>query len=344
MSRSATARLKVNPPLGRMPVLQFLRPNELQIDPAYQRSIESSESQALIRRIAMFWNWDLCQPLVVGRRGDGGLYVIDGQHRLEAARLRGDIDQLPGVVGDYATAADEAASFVHLNQQRRPLSAIDLFKAALASEDTEAKAIMAALEAAGLSLAAHSNYTAWKPGQVCIIGGIQRSWRRSGVPATREALKVLATAFEGQVLRYAGSIWPGIVAVCAEAMRQGQEELSPGGFATLTAKLGAKGQEGLRKAILARAALNPDLGQSEAARKIVAELHWPERARDIAAAPVAKATDAKRDFVFKPDGKGDGVAGIGDGMAWCDQCEMRVTEGQATGCKSRWCSLRKAVH
>lgn len=344
MSRPATARLKVNPPLGRMPVLQFLRPSELQIDPAYQRSIESSESQALIRRIAMFWNWDLCQPLVVSRRADGGLYVIDGQHRLEAARLRGDIDQLPGVVGDYATAADEAASFVHLNQQRRPLGALDLFKAALASDDAEAVAIMAALDGAGLSLAAHQNYISWKPGQVCIIGGIQRTWRRDGAVVAREALKVLAAAFEGQVLRYAGTIWPGIAAVCAEALRVGQKELSPGGFATLTAKLGAKGQEGLRKAILARAALNPELGQREAARQIVAEMHWPDRAvetrRHATARPATATVPQLAPFTFKPDGKGDGPPGIGDGMAWCNQCDMRVTRAQAEGCRSRWCSLR----
>ena len=72
MARSATSRLKVNAPLGRMPVLQFMGPCELQIDAAYQRSIESGESKTLIRKIAQHWNWDLCQPLVVARRPDGG--------------------------------------------------------------------------------------------------------------------------------------------------------------------------------------------------------------------------------------------------------------------------------
>jgi hypothetical protein len=79
--------------------------------------------------------------------------VIDGQHRLAAARIRGDIDHLPAVVGSYASTADEAASFVHLNQQRRPLGKLDLFKAAVASGDTEATEIVAALDAAGLSVA-----------------------------------------------------------------------------------------------------------------------------------------------------------------------------------------------
>ena len=62
MARAATSRLKVNPPLGRMPVLQFMAPGELRIDASYQRSIESGDSKTLIRKIAQHWNWDLCQP------------------------------------------------------------------------------------------------------------------------------------------------------------------------------------------------------------------------------------------------------------------------------------------
>lgn len=225
MARAATSRLKFNPPLGRMPAPQFCRPAELRIDPAYQRSIETGPSKTLIQRIAQHWNWDLCQPLVVSRReGRHGLFVIDGQHRLEAAKLRGDIDQLPCVVVEYATAADEAASFVHLNQQRRPLGKLDVFKAAVASEDPEAVAIAAAIEAAGLAIAPHSNYTAWKPGMVSNIGGIEACWRSRGAEATRLALDVTGEALGDQVLRYAGSVFPGIAAIVADEWSRGRIE------------------------------------------------------------------------------------------------------------------------
>lgn len=230
MSRPATSRLKVNPPLGNMPALQYLLPSQLSVDPAYQRSVDNEASKTLIRKIAQFWNWDLCQPLVVSRREDGALYVIDGQHRLEAARLRGDITQLPAVVVSYADPADEAASFVQLNQQRRPLSKIDVFKAAVASGDREACEILAAIEQSGLSIAPHSNHTAWKPGMVSNIGGIERCWRSRGPVVTLAALRALGEGFAGQVLRYAGSLFPGIAAVCATEMDDGRdfpEELWP---------------------------------------------------------------------------------------------------------------------
>jgi hypothetical protein len=104
MSRPATTKLKVNPPLGSLPVLQYCSPDQLLIDESYQRSLEAANSQTLIRRIAMHWDWGLCQPLFVARRADGSLYVVDGQHRLEAAKLRGDIWQLPCVVTSFESS------------------------------------------------------------------------------------------------------------------------------------------------------------------------------------------------------------------------------------------------
>lgn len=340
MARPATSRLKVNPPLGRMPVLQFLRPEELAIDSSYQRSIESGDSQALIRRIAQHWNWDLCLPLVVARRADGALYVIDGQHRLAAARLRRDIQMLPSVVVEYASAADEAASFVHLNQQRRPLGKLDLFKAAVASGDPQACAILEAMKDAGLSVAPHLTAAAWKPGMIGNIGGIESAWRNAGPTAATEALHALATAFAGEVLRYAGTIFPGIVAVCAEECR-GREDFAPARFATFTAKLGTIGQEALRKQIVATTAERHDLGRVQAAVKVVTEVWWPDRkgiARSIAPAP-APAPVKPTPAPTPPALPVNFVAGE-DRKCWCDQCEMRVTMDQAKGCRSRWCSLK----
>lgn len=236
MSRPATSRLKVNPPLGSLPVLQYCAPDQLRIDDAYQRSLETGPSQSLIRKIAMFWNWDLCQPLVVARRSDGQLYVVDGQHRLAAAHLRRDIGQLPCIISTYETAADEAASFVALNQLRRPLSAIDLFKAAVAAEDTEALLILDCLNGADLSIAPHSNYTTWKPGMVQNVGGLRECLRGKGERVLRDALKVLAGAYPEQVLRYAGTLFPGIAHIVAnehhgltpEEIKQTEDQFMPG--------------------------------------------------------------------------------------------------------------------
>lgn len=119
---------------GSLPVLQYCTPSQLAIDPTYQRDLDRN-SLRMIDRIAREWDWGLCQPLVVASRPGGSYYVIDGQHRLEAARLRGDIEQLPCVILYPGDPADEAATFVKLNQERRPLTAFALWNGALCAGD-----------------------------------------------------------------------------------------------------------------------------------------------------------------------------------------------------------------
>lgn len=57
--------------------------NELYIDESYQRSLQNH-----VKIIARDWNPTKCDPLKINFREDGFFYVWDGQHRLEAARLR----------------------------------------------------------------------------------------------------------------------------------------------------------------------------------------------------------------------------------------------------------------
>jgi hypothetical protein len=249
MARPASARLKVNPPIGEKPALRWLRLDEIGVDYAYQRSLEAPNSQSLIRKIATFWDWSLCQPLTVAKRPGGALMMVDGQHRHAAAKLRRDIEALPCVVVAYPNAGDEAAAFVALNQQRRPLTRIDLFRAALAAEDNSCRQIVTALEKAGLSLARHSNYTAWRPGDVSNIGGIQNVWKAHGPAVVEPALQALSLAFRGAVLRYAGTIFPGIAGflVINSAARGGEQ------FERLVATLRKHDQAGWRRLIMRRA-------------------------------------------------------------------------------------------
>lgn len=211
----------MNPPAGQLPVLQYLTPGQLAIDPAYQRQLEARSSQKLIRAIAENWDWALCLPLVVTRRlgsaiDGAGLFVVDGQHRLAAAHLRGDIQVLPCVILEGATVELEASLFVRLNKQRRPISKLDEFRAAIAAGDEQACEIEDAVRRAGLKLAATTNPDAWKPGELANVGGLAQAWKSFGGRASANALEVLARAYPGEVLRFGGTIFPGLAGVIAE--------------------------------------------------------------------------------------------------------------------------------
>lgn len=346
MSRGVATRLKINPPVGRMPVLQFCAPGELRVDPAYQRSCDAGDSQTLIRRIAVNWNWDLCQPLVVSRRENSALFVIDGQHRLEAARLRGDIAQLPCVVVDCGSAAAEAASFVNLNQQRRPLSKLDLFRASIAGNDPQATAISAAMTAAGLSLAPHGNYISWKPGMVSHVGGIERSWTRDGAAIAADALMALGQGFTGQVLRYCGTIYRGIARICRDEHRA-HGSFPEERFTRFVEMLSGQSQDDWMRAINRYFAEHPEMFRAEAA-EVLLQLEWR---RDVdggkifpAAAPASRpaARTAEPESLTKGPGFGLGASDWqGDeAWVWCDQCDQRRTQGQVASCASPFCKAK----
>jgi ParB-like nuclease domain len=202
-----------NPKKGSMPVLNYMPPAMLTVDAAYQRSIDNTASQKLIIHIAKNWNWDLCQPLVVNRREDGTLAVADGQHRLTAAKMRGDIDVLPCVVCNLPDAASEAELFVQFNRNRKTLSQIDLWKASVASGDQSASEITAALHAAGMRIANTSNTRDMKPGQMTNIGSIRRCHASLGIDHLRAVLQILGEAFGSEPMPYNGTLFSGISSI-----------------------------------------------------------------------------------------------------------------------------------
>jgi hypothetical protein len=313
MARAATSRLKVNPPLGSPPTLEWRAVGDLLIDATYQREINNGSSQTLIRKIAMYWDWSLCQPLTVSRRLDGSLTIVDGQHRASAAKLRNDIPHLPCVITSYANTGDEAAAFVALNQMRRPLGALDLFKAAVAADDKEALAILKAITDAGLSIAKHRNYIAWYAGEISNIGGIRRFFRTYGEAATRTALTAMGAAWPGEVLRYCGSVFPGIAAVALDEFRL-RSDL--GQVAADLARIaGQRTQAEWRRAGESYVAVNG--GGRQEAMAIVFRAAW--RSRNSSSSIVST-----------------------DDLPWCSQCERRVAPDKTDRCTDRFCALKKA--
>ncbi|MGE5563157.1 MAG: DUF6551 family protein [Bacillota bacterium] len=281
MSRQAP-KLKCNPPIGSLPVLQFCAPEQLLIDESYQRSLEADSSQSLVRRIAAHWDWGLCQPLFVARRADGGLYVVDGQHRLAAALLRGDINQLPCVVRDFPSSDLEAAAFVALNQQRRPLTSLDLFKAAIAAGDMEATQIVQCLAEAGLALASTTNNQLMRPGQVGNVGGLQRCYRTHGQLVLTVSLKVLAKSYPQQRLRYAGSIFPGIVVVAARELDRRAD--IAGLVDSLAAFIGSAQQHEWYRRFAIALGDDPLLKRSQASERVITRAWEAHKEREAAGA------------------------------------------------------------
>lgn len=201
------------PPIGSQPTIEWIHLNRLSIDEAYQRSTENEASRRLIISIATKFDWRLCAPLVVSRRADETLTIIDGQHRWMAASQRRDIPQLPCCVFRYESTKEEARMFILANRARKPMNRLDDYFAALAAADEDALEIQQLVMESGLKVARNTSSTAWGPGEIAFTAAIANSIRKFGPAITSAILTNMAVAFPGQILRHGGAIFGGLTRI-----------------------------------------------------------------------------------------------------------------------------------
>jgi len=198
------------PPIGEPPAIQWLAIGRMAVDPSYQRSTDNRRSQQLITSIARKWDWRLCVPLLVAQR-ENGLFIIDGQHRWEGAKLRADIPFLPASVATYSSPADEAAIFVTANRARKTITNLEDFHAAVAAGDAQSIKIAQLVRAAGLSMAESTSPQAWGIGELGFTAGLRNALQREGEEAVAKALTLMGDAFRDQRLEHGGALFAAIL-------------------------------------------------------------------------------------------------------------------------------------
>jgi len=121
---------------GDKPSLEWVEKGLLSVDDSYQRA----ERLTRILALASDWSWLACGALIVVRRRDGSMVVVDGQHRWLAACRRSDINELPCCVFDETKGGtvDEAAAFIRANTNRKTVRTDELFGARVAAEQPPA--------------------------------------------------------------------------------------------------------------------------------------------------------------------------------------------------------------
>lgn len=111
----------------------MLHKNILKVDRSYQRMVADLK----VRGISAAWSWVACGAIIVGNR-NGEYWVIDGQHRVIAARNRSDITTLPCLVFETEGVSQEARGFLDVNTARKAMTSIDKFRALIAAGDETA--------------------------------------------------------------------------------------------------------------------------------------------------------------------------------------------------------------
>lgn len=348
---------QIGPQVGAPPSLEQIPVDRLQVDAAYQRATDGESSRKIITGMVREWNWSLCQPLVVARRGDGGLFILDGQHRHQGAVQRGDIPFLPCVVLSSLDHAGEASTFVALNTRRQKLTEAEVFNGMLAAGDPDAKAVQQLLAETGWTIVRHSNSASYKPGELQCAPMLVRQLKRDGEAPVRFALTVLRAAYPAITVTVAASLLKALFDVF-----QGSEPGEHGDpfttAALITAIGAARPTDWITRGLVRRERF-PGLSQigaiaecfRAAARGETPIGAIPVRARVSTPAPVPSTghpANAARPapslgaapMIRRPAEPQANPFGS-SGKGWCDQCQSLRSREHAAACGGQFCSLRR---
>jgi hypothetical protein len=175
-------------------VFMLINKHDLQVDEQYQRTETASEPK--IKSIASEWSWLACGCLIVGLRDDE-FRVIDGMHRLMAARKRDDISDLPCLVFEVDDARAEALGFLRVNTNRKPMTMREKWKGLSFVGDNVARTAAELAAQSGRKIAKHSDSTT-----ISCVSAVMRCVAEDEA-ATRR-------------------IWPLVVEVCRDQPLHGQ--------------------------------------------------------------------------------------------------------------------------
>lgn len=113
---------------------------------AYQRPQDATFWRA-VDKIVKHFDVAKLEPIIVSER-DGCLWVVDGQHRVEALKIMGD-EFIFGILLKGLSYEEEAERFRFQNKARRKVATLQMFLAGIEAKDEECLEVEKALSRAG---------------------------------------------------------------------------------------------------------------------------------------------------------------------------------------------------
>lgn len=160
---------------------------DLHVDPDAQRKLTPGWVKA---RVSMF-DVDQLGYIVVNKRPNGKMYIVDGQHRVELMRAVGWGDQkIHAEVFNGMSQAQEAELFIARND-RKSVSRFDKFRVSVTAGEPVACSIEKIVRDHGLVISDQA-----KDGHVNAVDALERVYLGCGIASQQEGAIALAAALK----------------------------------------------------------------------------------------------------------------------------------------------------
>lgn len=159
--------------------------DDIKVDPQAQRSLNERRAQAMAAKLVV----SAAGQVMLSRRPNGELFVVDGMHRCRAFTLAG-MSTILAEVHEDLSVADEAALLLIKNRESSKPTSYDEFKVGLTGHLPLFVDVHKVLEAHGLSAGTSSS-----PNVVSAVSAIVKIVQRYGAPTLDRTLSVAIDAW-----------------------------------------------------------------------------------------------------------------------------------------------------
>jgi len=189
-------------------VCTMINVQDLNVDPEAQRQLSPGWVKARVPKFDV----DLLGYILVNKRANGKLYVVDGQHRVELMRAVGWGDQkMHAEYCEGLTQAEEAELF-NARNDRKAVRKFDKFRISITAGDPVATDIDKIVRAHGLVISDQLT-----DGHIAAVDSLEKVYHGSGIASAKEgpsalanALKVLVQAWGKQASSVNGKVVQGV--------------------------------------------------------------------------------------------------------------------------------------
>lgn len=177
------------PDPGPLPQLGWLSIDVLVVDHSYQREARG----VLVQKIIRDFSWRAFQVITVTPIDHYKYAVIDGQHRVIAARLHPTIDQVPCCIVKALETKEQAGLFIAVNSIRANVTSVQMYWAGIAAEDVAYLSLAELFARVGLTVVS-TDRVVLPPLSISSISTVLRAIKHTGDDATELALKTIVEA------------------------------------------------------------------------------------------------------------------------------------------------------
>ena len=196
---------------GYSGTFEMVELNTIVVDHRYQRELKP----ALVAAIAADPRWELFGVPVLFKRDNGMFYCADGQQRITGMKETKDSPKyIPAIWFPVQGLDNEAAVFVHINEFRKSLTAIEKHKGKIVAKDPSTLAIERAVETAGLTVGAGKSSQDARV--VSAISALYSIYNNIGEEGVLQTLVVARDAFEDDSGAFSSPILRGVAEIIAE--------------------------------------------------------------------------------------------------------------------------------